>query len=65
MSTFDKWIQKKHPELLTEFKKLTKAKKAQTFYNWAKENHPRVIHKEWPAVAKMRARHLRSEIERE
>ena len=53
MSTFDKWMQKKHPELLTEFKKLPKAKKAQTFYNWAKENHPGVILKEWPAAAKI------------
>jgi hypothetical protein len=42
-----------------------KAKKAQTFYDWAKEHHPGVILKEWPAVAKIRARHLRSEIERE
>jgi len=65
ISTFDKWVQKKHPELLTEFKKLPKAKKAQTFYDWAKENHPGVILKEWPTAAKMRARHLRSEIERE
>ena len=65
MSAFDTWIKQKHPELLTEFKKLTKAKKAQTFYNWAGENHPGVILKEWPAVAKIRARHLRSEIESE
>ncbi len=65
MSTFDTWIQKKHPELLTEFKKFTKAKKAQSFYNWARENHPGVILEEWPAVAKIRARHLRSETERE
>jgi len=65
MLTFDTWIQKKHPELLTEFKKLPKAKKAQTFYDWAKEHHPGVILREWPAAAKIRARHLRSETERE
>ena len=65
MSTFDTWINKHHPELLTEFGKLPKAKRKQTFYTWVKENHPSVIHKEWPAAAKIQARHLRSEIERE
>ena len=65
MLAFDTWIKKHHPELLTEFSRLPKAKKAQTFYNWARENHPGVILKEWPAAAKIRARHLRSEIERE
>ena len=65
MLAFDTWIKKHHPELLTEFNKLLKAKKTQTFYNWAKANHPGVILKEWPTAAKIRARHLRSEIERE
>ena len=65
MSTFDTWIKKHHPELLTEFGKLPKAKRKQTFYTWVKENHPSVILKEWPAAAKVHARHLRSEIERE
>ena len=65
MSAFDKWIQQKHPELLTEFNKLPKAKKTQTFYNWAKQNHPSVILQEWPAIARIRARHLKSETENE
>jgi hypothetical protein len=65
MSTFDTWIKKHHPELLAEFHKLPKAKKTQTFYNWARENYPGAILKEWPPVAKIRARHLMSEIERE
>ncbi len=65
MLAFDTWIKKHNPELLTEFNKLPKPKKTQTFYNWAKENHPGVILKEWPAVAKIRARHLMSEIEYE
>ena len=65
MSAFDKWIQQKHPELLTEFNKLPKAKKTQVFYHWARENHPDVILKEWPVVARIRARHLMSEIESE
>jgi hypothetical protein len=65
MLAFDKWIHQKHPDLLTEFKKLPKAKKTQTFYNWARENYPSVILKEWPTVARLRARHLVSEIERE
>jgi hypothetical protein len=65
MSSFDKWIQQKHPELLTEFNKLPKEKKKQTFYNWAKEKYPGVILKEWPVVARVRARHLLREVERE
>ena len=65
MSTFDKWIQQKHPELRIEFNKLPKAKKTQTFYNWAREYYPNVILKEWPIVARIRARHLMSEIEYE
>jgi hypothetical protein len=65
MLAFDKWIQKKHPQLLTEFKKLPKAQKTQTFYHWARENHPDVILQEWPVVARIRARHLISEIESE
>ena len=65
MSAFDTWIKKQHPELLIEFGKLPKAKKTQTFYNWAKENHPGVILKEWPAVARIRARHLMREVESE
>ena len=65
MLAFDKWIHQKHSDLLAEFKKLPKAKKTQTFYNWARENYPSVILKEWPAVARIRARHLMSEIERE
>ena len=58
MLAFDTWIKKHHPELLAEFNKLPKAKKTQTFYNWAKENHPSVILKEWPVIARIRARHL-------
>ena len=65
MSAFDTWIKQKHPELLTEFNKLPQAKKTQTFYNWAKENHPGVILEEWPPVARIRARHLLSEVESE
>ena len=65
MLAFDKWIQKKHPELLTEFNKLPKVKKTQTFYHWAREIHPDVILKEWPAAARIRARHLKREIESE
>jgi hypothetical protein len=65
MLAFDTWIKKHHPELLAEFDRLPKAKKTQTFYNWAKDHHPGVILKEWPAVAKIRTRHLSSEIERE
>ena len=65
MLAFDKWIQKKHPELLTEFNKLPKVKKTQTFYHWARENHSDVVLKEWPAVARIRARHLKREIESE
>ncbi len=65
MLAFDKWIQQKHPELVMEFNKLSKAKKTQTFYNWVKENHPSVILKEWPAAARIRARHLLSEVESE
>ena len=62
MSAFDKWIQQKHPELLTEFNKLPKAKKTQVFYHWARENHPDVVLKEWPPAARIRARHLVAEI---
>ena len=62
MLAFDTWIKKNHPELLTEFNKLSKAKKTQTFYHWVKENHPDVILNEWPVVARIRARHLMSEI---
>jgi hypothetical protein len=65
MSTFDKWIKQKHPELVTEFNKLPKAKKTQTFYNWVKEIHPGVIFQEWPAVARIRARHIIREVEGE
>lgn len=65
MSAFDTWIKKHHPELLTEFNKLPKAKKTQTFYNWAKANYPGVILKEWPANARIRARHLMRAIEHE
>ena len=65
MLAFDTWIKKNHPELLTEFNKFSKAKKTQTFYHWVKENHPDVILKEWPVVARIRARHLMSEIESE
>ncbi len=65
MLAFDTWIKKHHPELLTEFDKLPKGKKIQTFYNWAKENHPGLILKEWPLVARIRARHLMREVESE
>ena len=65
MLAFDTWIQQKHPELLTEFNRLPKAKKTQTFYSWAKQNYPGVFLKEWPAVARIRARHLMSEGESE
>jgi hypothetical protein len=63
MLAFDTWIKKHHPKLLTEFRRLANAKKTQAFYNWVKENHPDVILKEWPVVARIRARHLLSEIE--
>jgi hypothetical protein len=65
MLAFDTWIKKHHPELLAEFNRLPKAKKTQTFYIWVKDNHPGVILKEWPAVARIRARHLMSEVESE
>ena len=65
MLAFDIWIQKKHPELLTEFNKLPKAKKTQAFYHWTRENHPDVVLKEWPIVARIRARHLMREVENE
>lgn len=65
MSAFDTWIKKHHPELLAEFDRLPKAKKTQTFYNWAKENNPGVILEEWPPAARIRARHLLSEVENE
>ena len=65
MLAFDTWIKKNHMELLTEFNKFSKAKKIQTFYHWVKENHPDLILKEWPVVARIRARHLMGEIESE
>lgn len=65
MLAFDRWIQTKHPELLTEFNKLPRAKKMQAFYHWARENHPDLILEEWPVVARIRARRLRREIEHE
>jgi hypothetical protein len=65
MLAFDTWIQKKHPELLTEFRRLPKSKKTQPFYDWVRENHPGVILQEWPPVARIRARHLISETGRE
>ena len=65
MLAFDRWIQTKHPEILTEFNQLPKRKKAQTFYNWVKGNYPDLILKEWPAVARIRARHLKREVESE
>jgi len=65
MLAFDIWIKKHHPELLAEFNKFPKAKKTQTFYNWAKENYRGVILKEWPAIARIRARHLLSEADSE
>ncbi len=65
MLAFDTWIKKHHPELLPEFNKLPKAKKIQTFYEWVKDNHPALILQEWPAVAKIRARHLKREVESE
>lgn len=65
MLAFDTWIQQKHPDLLIEFKKLPRVKKTQTFYDWARQNHPGVILKEWPTVARIRARHLLSENESE
>ena len=65
MLAFDTWIQQKHPELLMEFKKLPRVRKTQTFYDWARQNYPGVILKEWPVVAKIRVRHLLSENESE
>jgi hypothetical protein len=65
MSAFDNWIQKFHAELLMEFRSLPKARKTQTFWDWVRENHPGVILKEWPAAAKIRARHLLPEPEHE
>ena len=65
MSAFDQWIHQRHPELIMEFNKLPKAKKTQTFYNWVKDNRPGVIFKEWPVVARIRARHLVREVESE
>ena len=65
MLAFDTWIKKHHPELLAEFNKFPKAKKTQTFYNWAKENRPSVILKAWPAAARIRAHHLMNEVESE
>jgi len=65
MLAFDTWIRNHHPELLTEFGRLPRSKKTQTFYNWVKENHPGVILQEWPAVARVRARRLMREVEGE
>ena len=65
MLAFDVWIKKHHPELLIEFSKLPKVKKTQIFYNWVKENHPGIVLLEWPAAAKIRARHLKREVESE
>lgn len=65
MLAFDTWIQQKHPELLTEFNKLPKAKKTQAFYNWVEENYPDLILQEWPVVARIRSRHLMREVEHE
>ena len=65
MSAFDHWIQKFHPELLMAFRSLPKARRTQTFWDWVRENHPGVILKEWPAAAKIRARHLLPEPEHE
>ena len=65
MLAFDTWIKKHHPELLTEFNKLPKAKKTQVFYHWARENHPDVVLKEWPPAARIRTRHLLAEVESE
>jgi hypothetical protein len=65
MLAFDTWIKKRHPELLTAFHRLPMAKKTQVFFYWVKENHPDIIFKEWPVVARIRARHLMREIESE
>ena len=65
MLAFDTWIKKQHPELLVEFKKIPNAKKTQTFYAWVKEKHPIVMLNEWPAVARIRSRHLLREGEDE
>lgn len=65
MLAFDTWIKKHHPELLPEFNKLPKVKKIQTFYDWVKQNHPDILLKEWPVAARIRARHLMSEVENE
>jgi hypothetical protein len=65
MLAFDTWIKKHHPELLAQFNKFPKAKQTQTFYRWARENHPSVILKEWPVAARNRARHLMREVENE
>lgn len=65
MLAFDTWIKKYHPELLTEFGRLPKGKKTQTFYNWAEKNYPEIMLKEWPVVARIRARHLMREVDSE
>lgn len=65
MFAFDIWINKHHPDLLTEFNSLRQAQKPQTFYHWAKENYPGMLVHEWPAIARLRARHLRREDQRE
>ena len=61
MLAFDTWIKKHHPELLAEFHKLPRAKKTQAFYHWVKDKYPDLILKEWPVVARLRARHLMRE----
>ena len=65
MLAFDTWIKKRHPELLTEFHRLPTTKKTQVFFYWVKENHPDIIFKEWPVVARIRARRLMRKIESE
>jgi hypothetical protein len=65
MLAFDTWIKRHHPEFLVEYKKIPNAKKTQTFYEWVKEKHPCVLLNEWPAVARIRARHLLHEVEGE
>lgn len=65
MLAFDTWIKKHHPEFLVEFKKIPTAKKTQTFYDWIKVKHPGVLLNEWPAAARIRARHLMREVENE
>ena len=65
MLAFDTWIKRHHPEILAEYKKIPNAKKTQTFYAWVKEKHSCVLLNEWPAAARIRARHLLHEAEGE